>query len=317
MNNHFLVTGGAGFIGSNLVGFLLEKGSQVTVLDDLSTGFESNIEEYYSNDNFTFIKGSILDIDTCRKSLLGISVVIHMAALGSVPRSIDNPIATNDVNVNGFINILTATRDAGIKRFIYSTSSSIYGDDSSLKKMEDKIGNPLSPYAVSKRTNELYAKVFQDLFDMEIVGLRYFNVFGPKQNVKGPYAAVIPIFISNLLKGEPCSINGDGSITRDFTFVQNVVEANYLAATTENKEVFGQIFNVAMGGTITLKELYYAIEEVVDSGLKPVYRENRKGDILKSLANIDKIRSLLGYQPKFELKEALEITIDWYRTNNS
>lgn len=311
----YLVTGGAGFIGSNLVQYLLDKGHRVRVLDDLSTGFESNIEEFYNNQKFEFLKGSILKIEDCTKALENIDVVIHMAALGSVPRSIDNPIATNDVNVNGFINILTATRDAGIKRFVYSTSSSIYGDDDSLKKVESKTGNPLSPYAVSKRTNELYATVFQDLFDMEIIGLRYFNVFGPKQNVKGPYAAVIPIFITNLLEGNPCYINGDGSITRDFTYVQNVIEANYLASTTDNKEVFGEIFNVAMGGTITLNQLYDSIESIIGSGLKAEYKPPRKGDILKSLANIDKAKSMLNFNPKFELKEALEKTINWYKVN--
>lgn len=313
MRKHYLVTGGAGFIGSNLVEFLLNENHQVTVLDDLSTGFESNIAMFYSNNDFTFLKGSILNIDDCRNALKDVDCVIHMAALGSVPRSIDNPIATNDVNVNGFINIITATRDAGIKRFVYSTSSSIYGDDDSLKKIESRIGNPLSPYAVSKRTNELYAKVFQDLFDMEIIGLRYFNVFGPKQNVAGPYAAVIPIFIHNLLAGKPCTINGDGSITRDFTYVQNVVNANYLAATTSNKKVFGEVFNIAMGGTITLIELYEAIEAIIQSGLTPLYKEPRKGDILKSLANVEKAKSLLNFQPTTELNEALTYTIDWYK----
>jgi UDP-N-acetylglucosamine 4-epimerase len=247
--------------------------------------------------------------------MTGVDSVIHMAALGSVPRSIDNPIATNEVNVNGFVNILTAARDAKVERLVYSSSSSVYGDDPALVKKEDTIGNALSPYAVSKRTNELYANVFHDVYGMKVIGLRYFNVYGPKQNIKGPYAAVIPIFISNLLSNKACSINGDGSITRDFTFVQNVVEANYLASNTKSEKAYGQVFNIAMGNTTTLNGLYEILESNIGSGLKPNHKENRVGDIQQSLANIDKAKSILLFEPKYEMKDSIQQTIDWYKTS--
>ena len=316
MSKLYLVTGGAGFIGSNMVEHLLELGYRVRVLDDLSTGYMSNIEAYLSNEKFEFIKGSIVNVEDCHNAMIGVDSVIHMAALGSVPRSIDNPIATNEVNVNGFVNVLTAARDAKIERFVYSSSSSVYGDDPALVKTEHSIGNALSPYAVSKRTNELYARTFNDLYDIEVIGLRYFNVFGPKQNIKGPYAAVIPIFITNLLNNEKCFINGDGSITRDFTYVDNVVQANFLASTTENKNAFGEIFNVAMGQTISLNQLYNSIEENIQSGLSVVYRDARRGDIQNSLATIDKAKKELNFNPQVEFEEAMAKTISWYKENN-
>jgi UDP-N-acetylglucosamine 4-epimerase len=314
MDRLYLVTGGAGFIGSNMVEHLLGLGYRVRVLDDLSTGYMANLEDHLSNDRFEFIKGSIVNVEDCKNAMIGVDSVIHMAALGSVPRSIDNPIATNEVNVNGFVNVLTAARDAKVERFVYSSSSSVYGDDPALVKKEDTIGNALSPYAVSKRTNELYANVFHDVYGMKVIGLRYFNVFGPKQNIKGPYAAVIPIFISNLLNNKECSINGDGSITRDFTFVKNVVEANYLAANTESEEAYGQVFNIAMGNTTTLNSLYEQLESNIGSGLKANYKENRLGDIQQSLANIDKAKSILLFEPKYEMKDSIKETIDWYKT---
>lgn len=312
----FFVTGAAGFIGSNLVEELLKIGAKkVVAYDDLSTGFEANIAEFKAQDNFKFIKGSITDFEFCKQAMEGSDVVLHLAALGSVPRSIDNPLATNEVNVVGFLNVLNAARLNGIKKVVYSSSSSVYGDNQRLPKVEHEIGNPLSPYAVSKRTNELYAETFRGLYDMDIVGLRYFNVFGPKQNIKGPYAAVIPIFIQNLLKKEPCYINGDGKISRDFTFVSNVVYANICAAQAE-VDTDLNVFNVAMGDQLSLLDLYKQLEKQIQSGLTPIHRDKRKGDIDSSLADINRAKKILKYEPNCDFETGITKTVNWYKENS-
>lgn len=311
-STNFLVTGGAGFIGSNLVGELLSIGAKsVRVLDDLSTGFKTNLSEFESDNRLEFVQGSITDFEICQQAVKDMDVVFQMAALGSVPRSIDNPIKTNEVNITGFLNILKACQEAKIKKVVYSSSSSVYGDDTHLPKVEHLTGNPLSPYAVTKKANELYARTFSSLFNMEIIGLRYFNVFGPKQSVNGPYAAVIPIFIQKLLKGEQCMINGSGEISRDFTYVQNVVEANICAAFSNLSENDDRILNVAMGEQISLNELYQLLEENIKSGLKAGYLAPRVGDIQSSQADISKAQKLIGYQPKYGLKEGVIKTIFW------
>jgi len=316
-SNRFFVTGGAGFIGSNIVGELVKLGAkEIVVYDDLSTGFEHNIKEFSEQKNFKFIKGSITDFEYCLEAMKGMDVVLHLAALGSVPRSIDNPLATNEVNVVGFLNVLNAARLNQVRKVVYSSSSSVYGDNQRLPKVEHEIGNPLSPYAVSKRTNELYAETFRGLYDMDIVGLRYFNVFGPKQNIKGPYAAVIPIFIQNLLKKEPCYINGDGKISRDFTFVSNVVYAN-LCAAKEDVNTDLNLFNVAMGDQLSLLDLYKQLEKQIQSGLSPIHREKRKGDIDSSLADISRAKRILKYQPNCDFEEGIQKTVNWYREHSN
>lgn len=309
-----LITGGAGFIGSNLTKKLLElDAKKVIVFDDLSTGFLKNIEEFEGNNHFDFKKGSITDPQSCIDVTKGVDIIFHMAALGSVPRSIDNPIATNTVNVDGFVNILWAAKENNVKKLVYSSSSSVYGDDQTIPKIETNLGNPLSPYAVSKRANELYANTFSDIYNMPIIGLRYFNVFGPKQNIKGAYAAVIPIFIGNLLNNKPCYINGDGEISRDFTFVDNVIYANILAAfsVTEKKH---EVFNIAMGNQMSLNELYSTLEKSINSGLQPIHKEARLGDIQNSLANISKAKHILKYAPIVSVTEGMEKTINWYKS---
>ncbi len=307
---HFLITGGAGFIGSNLVGELLNLGAEkVTVLDDLSTGYAENISEFQTHPQFNFIEASITDLQSCISAFNGVDVVFQMAALGSVPRSIDNPLASNAVNVTGFLNVLEAAKISKVKKVVYSSSSSVYGDDEHQPKLEQYTGNPLSPYAVTKKANELYARTFADLYDMSITGLRYFNVFGPKQRMTGAYAAVIPIFINNLLNNEPCTINGVGDISRDFTYVKNVVEANILAAFNTNEK--HEIYNIAMGGQLSLNELYNTIEKFIGSKQQPIHVEERLGDIKSSMANIEKARTGLNYSPVVGLREGLELTIEW------
>lgn len=308
--DRFLVTGGAGFIGSHLVEYLLKKGARhVKVLDNFSTGSRDNIAPFTDDARFELIEGDIRDLQVCRRAMEGVDYLLHEAALGSVPRSINDPLTTNDVNINGFLNVLVAARDAGIKRMVYAASSSTYGDHPGLPKIEEQIGNPLSPYAVTKYVNELYASVFSLTYGFHCIGLRYFNVFGPRQNPKGPYAAVIPLFIQAALQHQPASINGDGETSRDFTFIENVVQANIKAvyAPLEKHEVV----NVACGGATSLNDLWKMITENIGVKLDPVYAPPRKGDIKHSLASIEKATALFGYTPAIEMKKGLKATIAW------
>ena len=303
-----LVTGGAGFIGSNLVGRLLDdnKVSFVRVLDNLSSGNLSNLNSFFSNPNFEFIQGDIRNYDDCSKACKDIDAVSHQAALGSVPRSIKDPVSTNDVNVSGTLNIFKAAYDSGIKRVVYASSSSVYGDSAELPKVESKIGKPLSPYAVSKYTTELYADIFGKVYNMEMIGLRYFNIFGPKQSPNGPYAAVIPLFIQALKEGKSPTINGDGSISRDFTYVENAVEGNILALFTTNEPALNQVYNIACGRQTTLKEVFYLLRNKVgNQHIEPTFGSNRAGDIFHSLANINLAKQLLGYTGKVSIEDGI------------
>lgn len=310
----FLVTGGAGFIGSNLVEYLLKNGAKkVRVLDNLSNGFRHNISEFESNQAFEFVEGDIRDLDICHQCCEGIDYISHQAALGSVPRSIKDPILTNSANITGFLNMLVAARDSGAKKIIYAASSSTYGDSKELPKKEERIGMPLSPYAVTKYTNELYAHVFALNYNLDIVGLRYFNVFGPKQDPNGAYAAVIPLFIKALVEGAPATINGDGKQTRDFTFVENAVQANMRAFFAN--DVKGEVFNVAVGDRTDLNDIWAVLQDILQSDLEPNYGPPRQGDIRDSQADISKIGAMLGYDPQFDFKQGLEITAAWFKNN--
>ncbi len=316
----FLITGGAGFIGSNLAEYLLKyKAGKVRVLDNLSTGHLHNIEEFHSSPSFEFVKGDIRDLATCTKAVDGMDIVFHQAALGSVPRSILDPIGTNEVNVSGFLNMLVAVKESQVKRMIYAASSSTYGDSVGLPKVEEHIGNPLSPYAVTKYVNELYANVFARNYGMELIGLRYFNVFGPKQDPNGAYAAVIPKFVDLLLQHQSPRINGDGENSRDFTFVENVVQANMLAAFTKDPNALNTVYNVAYGDRTTLNELVMALKKYLSEGdaqiadIKIIHGPNRDGDIPHSLASIAKAKNYLGYKPLFNLTEGLQQAIQFYR----
>lgn len=312
----FLVTGGSGFIGSNLVTYLLKyNAGKVRVLDNLLTSSIENIKPFLGLPNFEFIEGDIRDTATCEKACKGIDLVSHQAALGSVPRSVKDPQATHSINSTGFLNMLVAARDAGVKRFVYASSSSVYGDHPVLPKKENETGNPLSPYAVSKKTNELYAKVFATTYNMEIAGLRYFNVFGPNQSPEGPYAAVIPLFMQAVLDHKSPFIDGDGEQTRDFTFVENAVQANICAMLSTNKNAMNQVYNVAVGEKASVNELFSLIAKLTNSDLKPTYRETRAGDIRDSLADISKAKELIGYNPTVRIGEGLKITFDWFRTS--
>jgi UDP-N-acetylglucosamine 4-epimerase len=305
----FLVTGGAGFIGSNLVEYLLKNGAgKVRVLDNFSTGFHQNIEEFKTNPSFELIEGDIRDLETCKNAIVGIDYVSHQAALGSVPRSINDPITTNEVNITGFLNMLCAAKDNGsIKRFVYAASSSTYGDSKTLPKVEEKIGKPLSPYAVTKFVNELYADVFSKTYSMDIVGLRYFNVFGPKQSAYGAYAAVIPLFIKAVKEGKPAFINGDGEQTRDFTFVENAIQANMKATFADiDRSETNTVYNVAFGQRISLNELWRLINKIANKNIVAQYRETRQGDIRDSLADISKAIHKLNYNPSITVKMGLE-----------
>ncbi|REJ81653.1 MAG: NAD-dependent epimerase/dehydratase family protein [Bacteroidetes bacterium] len=311
----FLVTGGAGFIGSNIVEYLIRyEAGKVRILDNLLTSSIDNISEFITLPNVEFINGDIRDQEVCRKACEGIDYITHQAALGSVPRSVKNPVATHDINASGFLNVLIAARDARVKRFVYASSSSVYGDHPGLPKLEDQIGNPLSPYAVSKRTNELYASVFANTYNMEIIGLRYFNVFGPKQSPEGAYAAVIPLFIDSVINDSAPGIDGDGEQTRDFTFVENAVQANILAMFTENKDALNQIYNVAVGENFSVNQLFRIITDTAGSKLKAEHKPTRPGDIRNSLADISKAEELLQYKPAVRLEEGLKITFDWFRS---
>lgn len=310
----FLVTGGAGFIGSNLVEFLLNSNAKfVRVLDNFSTGKRSNIESFLNNSKFELIEGDIRNYKDCEKAVKDINFVSHQAALGSVPRSISDPITTNEVNISGFLNILNAIRESDVKKFVYAASSSTYGDSKTLPKVEGVIGNPLSPYAVTKYVNELYAEVFSNLYQLNCIGLRYFNVFGPKQDPNGAYAAVIPLFMKAALSNTSPFINGDGEQTRDFTFVDNAVQANIKALLCGT--ALHEVINVACGERISLNQLWYNISNLADSSVKPIYRENRLGDVRDSLANIEKAKRIIGYMPEFSVAEGLKLTYNWYKNN--
>ena len=316
-NKKILITGGAGFIGSNLCAYFLEH-NEVVCLDNFATGHRHNIEKFLSNPKFTLIEGDIRDFDTCVQATSGMDYVLHQAALGSVPRSINDPITSNDVNVGGFLNMLTAARNANVKRFVYAASSSTYGDSESLPKVEDVIGKPLSPYAVTKYVNELYADVFSKTYGIQTIGLRYFNVFGRNQDPNGAYAAVIPKFVAQFLNHESPVINGDGNFSRDFTYIDNVIQMNELALFTENPEAVNTVYNTAFGERTTLNELVNGIKEnlaVFDpeiANVSIVYGENRIGDIPHSLASIDKAKNLLGYNPKFSMRQGLKEAVKWY-----
>jgi UDP-N-acetylglucosamine 4-epimerase len=312
-----LVTGGAGFIGSNLVEELLKDGrvSFVRVLDNLATGSKRNLEEFNANPSFEFVEGDIRDYDGCLRAMDNIDLVSHQAALGSVPRSINDPLTTNEVNITGTLNIFTAAKEKKIKRVVYAASSSTYGDHPALPKTEDVIGNPISPYAVTKYVNELYARVFSSLYGLELIGLRYFNVFGPKQNPAGPYAAVIPLFAEAILKNSSPLINGDGETSRDFTYVVNAVRANILALFTTNPEAINQVYNIAYGSRTSLNELFDLLKRSVNSDLQASYGPARKGDVRHSLADISKATTLLDYKPPVNVQEGLKHTMEWYKKN--
>lgn len=308
----FLITGGAGFIGSNIVEYLIKHGAgKVIVLDNLSNGYEANLTEFKALSNFQFIEGDITDLSTCQRVVKDVDYISHQAALGSVPRSIENPIATHLANTTGFVNLLTASKDADVKRIVFASSSSVFGDSKELPKVELRIGRQLSPYAVSKRAKELYAQVFADIYDLDVVGLRYFNIFGPKQNPAGPYAAAIPLFMEAVLKGESPFINGDGEQSRDFTFVENAVQANIKALFSEN-QVKGEVMNIAYGGRTTINELFFKIRDIVGNDVEPIYREERPGDVKDSLADISLATDLIGYHPDVSIDDGLRITIDWF-----
>jgi len=318
---HILVTGGAGFIGSNLCEALLNNGNKVTCLDNFATGKRENIAHLLSNPKFTLIEGDIRNLADCQKACTGIDYILHQAALGSVPRSINDPITTNDVNVSGFLNMLVAARDAKVKRFVYAASSSTYGDSISMPKIEDVIGKPLSPYAITKYVNELYADIFSKTYGLETIGLRYFNVFGRKQDPNGAYAAVIPKFVMQLMKHESPVINGDGSYSRDFTYIDNVIQMNLRAISSNNKEAVNTVYNVAYGERTDLKELVSLLKmylSTYDPKIAQVdikYGPNRQGDVPHSLASIDKAKNLLGYEPMYNIESGLKEAVKWYWEN--
>ena len=332
-----LITGGAGFIGSNLCEHFVRKGHDVTCLDNLSTGFRHNIEPLEKYQNFQFIEGDIRDLDTCRETVKGCEVVLHEAALGSVPRSINDPINTNANNIDGFLNMLVAARDEGVRRFVYAASSSTYGDSKELPKIEHNIGRPLSPYAITKFVNELYANVFSSLYGVETIGLRYFNVFGRRQDPNGAYAAVIPLWVKALIHHESPFVNGDGTYSRDFTYIDNVIQANELAATISKDEIIKRmelyntslpknapldlVFNVAYGANTTLLDLFVCLKENLSrfdpeiAKVNPTFRENRPGDIPHSQASILKAQRVLGYQPRYDAKAGFAEACEWYWNN--
>ena len=316
-----LITGGAGFIGSNLCAHFLDKGYQVVCLDNFSTGHRHNLEAFFANENFTLIEGDIRNPEDCQKAVQNADYVLHQAALGSVPRSINDPVTTNEVNISGFLNMLTAARDAKVKRFVYAASSSTYGDSKALPKVEENIGKPLSPYAITKYVNELYAEIFSRTYGIETIGLRYFNVFGRKQDPQGAYAAVIPKFVMQLMNHESPVINGDGNYSRDFTYIDNVIKMNELAMTTDNPQATNTVYNTAYGEQSTLNDLVGLLKEflsVYDSQIADVeiiYGPNRPGDIPHSLASIEKAKTLLGYDPDFSFRNGLEQAVKWYWEN--
>jgi len=316
-----LITGGAGFIGSNLVESMLDAGNHVVCLDNFSTGKRENLKEFMDNPEFRLIEGDIRNYQDCEKSVKGIDFVFHQAALGSVPRSVKDPVTSTDVNIGGFVKMLYASKEAKVRRFIYAASSSTYGDHPDLPKVEEKIGKPLSPYGITKYVDELFAANFAALYNVEVIGLRYFNVFGRRQDPQGAYAAVIPLFVEKLLRHEPPVINGDGSYSRDFTYIDNVLQANHLAALVQDQSAVNQVYNVAYGERTNLIELFELVRHLIagfDSevmGINPVYETVRAGDIPHSLASIGKAKRLLGYNPTHTVREGLAEAIQWYRAN--
>ncbi|CAH0270813.1 SDR family oxidoreductase [Chryseobacterium sp. Bi04] len=316
-----LITGGAGFIGSNLTEYFLNKGYDVVCLDNFATGHRHNVEPFLKNSNYKLIEGDIRDLEVCRKAVEKVDYILHQAALGSVPRSIKDPITSNDVNVTGFLNMLVAARDANVKRFVYAASSSTYGDSASLPKVEDVIGKPLSPYAITKYVNELYADVFGKTYGMQCIGLRYFNVFGRRQDPNGAYAAVIPLFVKQLINHESPTINGTGDYSRDFTYIDNVIQMNERAMLTENLEAVNTVYNTAVGDRTTLNDLVGYLKKYLsefDEKIAEVeinYGPNRVGDIPHSLASVEKAEKLLGYQPTHTIDKGLKEAISWYWEN--
>ena len=320
-NTTILITGGAGFIGSNLCEYFIGKNYKVVCLDNFATGHRHNLSAFVDHKNFTLIEGDIRNLEDCKKAVSGATYVLHQAALGSVPRSINDPITTNDVNVSGFLNMLVAARDEKVKRFVYAASSSTYGDSKGLPKVEDVIGNPLSPYAITKYVNELYANIFSSSYGLETIGLRYFNVFGRKQDPNGAYAAVIPKFVMQLMNNESPVINGDGNFSRDFTYIDNVIQMNERAMTSQNPKAINTVYNTAYGDRNTLNDLVGYLKEYLSeydakiADIEIVYGPNRAGDIPHSLASIDKAKELLGYDPQFSIKEGLKEAVGWYWEN--
>lgn len=314
-NSTFLVTGGAGFIGSNLCQAILEMGYKVRCLDNLSTGKKSNMDEFFDNPDFTFIEGDIRDLDTCIKACEGVDFVLNQAAWGSVPRSIEMPLLYEDINIGGTLNMMEAARRCGVKKFVYASSSSVYGDEPNLPKKEGREGNLLSPYALTKRVDEEYGKLYKKLYGLDTYGMRYFNVFGRRQDPDGAYAAVIPKFIKQLLNGQVPTINGDGKQSRDFTYVENVVEAN-LKACLAPSEAAGEAFNIAFGGREYLIDIYYGLTKALDKeDVEPNFGPDRAGDIKHSNADISKARELLGYDPDYSFQEGIKLAIEWYKEN--
>jgi len=320
-NKKILVTGGAGFIGANLCEALLQMNNTVVCLDNFATGKRENIAPLLANKNFSLQQGDIRNLEDCKKAVAGVDYVLHQAALGSVPRSIKDPITSNQVNVSGFLNMLVASRDSGVKRFIYAASSSTYGDSEAMPKVEEVIGKPLSPYAITKYVNELYAGIFSDTYGLQTIGLRYFNVFGRKQDPNGAYAAVIPKFVSALMEGDSPVINGDGSYSRDFTYIDNVIQANILCMLTNNPEAINTVYNVAYGDRNTLNDLMGYLKEYLSSfdpkiaSVAVINGPNRAGDIPHSHASIEKAKKLLHYNPKYSLQEGLKEAVQWYWDN--
>ncbi|WP_312311693.1 SDR family oxidoreductase [Empedobacter brevis] len=318
---HILITGGAGFIGSNLTEYFLSKNYQVTCLDNFATGHRHNIEPFFENSNYTLIEGDIRDLETCHKAVTGVDYVLHQAALGSVPRSINDPITSNEVNVSGFLNMLVAARDAGVKRFVYAASSSTYGDSENLPKIEDVIGKPLSPYAITKYVNELYADIFSKTYGLSCIGLRYFNVFGRRQDPNGAYAAVIPLFVKQFMNHESPKINGTGDYSRDFTYIDNVIQMNERAMLTENAEATNTVYNTAVGDRTTLNDLvkylrvYLSEFDTEIANVEAIHGPNRVGDIPHSLASIEKAKRLLGYEPTHTIDKGLKEAVKWYWEN--
>ncbi|MCP2029218.1 UDP-N-acetylglucosamine 4-epimerase [Flavobacterium sp. HSC-32F16] len=321
IHNTILITGGAGFIGSNLSEYFLKLGHKVICLDNFSTGHRHNLQDFIENPNYKLIEGDIRNLEDCKTAVQGVDYVLHQAALGSVPRSINDPITTNDVNVSGFLNILVASRDAKVKRFIYAASSSTYGDSEGLPKVEEVIGKPLSPYAITKYVNELYAEIFSRTYGLETIGLRYFNVFGRKQDPDGAYAAVIPKFVRQLMNHESPIINGDGNYSRDFTYIDNVIQMNDLAIRTQNQTAINTVYNTAFGDRNTLNDLVKYLKQYLSefdpkiADVEVTYGENRAGDIPHSLASIEKAKTLLEYNPKYSLQEGLKQAVSWYWNN--